>query len=120
MFYGEPNVDGVLTTVTCAHAGFTCLYAGVLHSFDFTSTGQLDRLVLLGAARAEFTGTPQTIPQFASIRGDKFIVWCRDVNTLNVDYITITNKTPLPATQAAAPAAVTKPAQSHGHGKRGP
>lgn len=90
LFYADATVAGVLVTVTCAHEGSTCLYAGVLDTYDFSGTGELERIVLISAARAQFSATPGSAPRFARIPGDKFVVWCRDVNTLNIDYLRIT------------------------------
>jgi hypothetical protein len=79
----EPDIDGVLVTVTCKHRDHTCLYAGVLETYDFTSEGQLEKIVLISAARASLTADPS----FSPIAGDKFIVWFKDINTLNIDYL---------------------------------
>jgi hypothetical protein len=87
LFAGDLTVDAVLVTVTCHHNDHTSLYAGVLDSFEFNGEGQLERLILLQAARAQLAADPAIAPIFTPIAGDKFLIWCRDINTLNVDYL---------------------------------
>jgi len=87
LFSGSPDVSGVLVTVTCQHSDHTCLYAGILESYDFTGAGQLEKIVMISAGRALLTPTPFPNPVFAPIPGDKFIVWFKDINSLNVDYL---------------------------------
>jgi hypothetical protein len=87
LFAEGPNVSAVLVTVSCNHQDHSCLYAGMLHSYDFTSEGELQRIVLTSAARAELPAAPAAVAKFVAIQGDLFVVWCRDVNTLNIDYL---------------------------------
>lgn len=84
-----PVADSIaVITVTCQHKDYTCLYAGILHSYQFTSSGDLQRLVLLNAARAQLVASTEVQPKFTEIPGDRFLLWCRDVNTMNVEYKT--------------------------------
>ena len=84
-----PTADSIaVITVTCQHKDYTCLYAGILQSYQCTSSGELDRLVLLNAARAQLQANTVVSPMFTEILGDKFLIWCRDINTLNIEYKT--------------------------------
>jgi hypothetical protein len=103
LFFGESNVDAVLVTVTCQHQGYTGLYAGILDSYTFTGDGQLESIVLLSAARAELSATSGSAPQFVAIPGDKLLLWSKDINTLNVDYLKVEVQTPS-ATPGSLPA----------------
>lgn len=67
----------------------TCLYAGLLKSYEFSADGEIKRLTLEFAQRAEFSGNIEAITKFVAIPGDRFVIWCRDVNTLNVQYVTV-------------------------------
>ncbi len=88
LFSGEDKgVSAVVVTVTCHHNDHTCLYAGLLDTFVFNGDGQLERLVLLSAARAQLCADPEIRPKFSRIEGDKFLIWCHDINTLNVTYL---------------------------------
>ena len=81
------------------HQDHSCLYAGILQSYDFTSEGELQRITLISAARAELAAAPIAAPVFVAIEGDLLLIWCKDINTLNVDYLH-----PAPPAAAAAPA----------------
>jgi len=94
LFWGEEvsatPITDVWITVTCQHADHTCLYAGFLQSYEFSADGQLERLYLAYAARGEFKSSPDDDPKFVDIAGDVFLIWGKNINTLNVDYVRAT------------------------------
>jgi hypothetical protein len=87
LFFPDKKYPAAMVTVTCHHRDHTCLYAGILLHYHFTSLGELERLVFIIAARAELSSATTT-PIFTDIPGDTFMIWCKDVNTLNVTYLT--------------------------------
>ena len=91
LFGGDqfPRKDAVWVTVTCCHKTQTCLYAGLLKTYEFSQDGEIERLTLEYAQRAEFKGTIDFVPKFVAIPGDRFVIWCRDVNTLNLQYVVV-------------------------------
>ena len=114
LFSEGANESAVLVTVSCKHQDHSCLYAGILHSYDFTSEGELERIMLTSAARASLTAVPAGAPTFVSIPGDLFIVWCRDVNTLNIDYLHPAAAAPVvPPPIPPAPPPAPPPAHPH-------
>ena len=68
LFSEGPNESAVLVTVSCKHQDHSCLYAGILHSYDFTSEGQLERIMLTPAARAELPAAPSLPPCLSPFR----------------------------------------------------
>ncbi len=105
LFHGDesPRKAAVWVTVTCCHKTETCLYAGLLRSYDFSADGEIERLTLEYAQRAEFKGTTKSSPKFVEIPGDRFMIWCRDVNTLNLRYLLVSEDKGSPDQQAQLP-----------------
>jgi hypothetical protein len=105
LFSPEAKITGVVITATCQHKEHTSLYTGVLESYDFTAEGQLELLVLISAARAQLLPSSTIPPVFTPIAGDCLLLWCRDINTLNIDYL-------YPKPPPPSPAPASSPARS--------
>ena len=89
IFWGdENNVAAVWITVSTRHSDHSCLYAGLLLEYVVLADGSLERLVLTNPVyRLSLPADPSSPSTDCQIPGDRFVLWCKDVNTLNVDFI---------------------------------
>lgn len=95
----DPSVreeaQAVRATVTVRTGNEVILYTGILDSYSVNSSGNLQYLVLaepvfrrpLSSDRSNPSDAdPATSSRFYKIEGDRFIVWDRDITSLNVDF----------------------------------
>jgi hypothetical protein len=103
IFWGKENTVGaVWITVSMSHTDHSCLYAGFLKEYVVLADGSLERLVLTSPVyRLSLPADPAAAPTDCMIPGDKFVLWCKDINTMNVDFV-ISQKTVIPSTAGPA------------------
>jgi hypothetical protein len=100
LFSGELAGDsvpaGVLITTTVHHPEGGYLYVGILTHHEVDRDGDLVRLELANAHRRAITADrkpgeeQQTLgssSRYYRITGDVFVIWCKDVQTLNITYL---------------------------------
>ena len=85
---GETDIPelerGVVLSLTVPIAGQTMLYYGLLREYLLDDAGRLDRVVLEGAARRPLGVRGDD--HVYQIPGELFVVDCRNVDTLDIDY----------------------------------
>jgi hypothetical protein len=105
LFTGElrsdlPTPDFVVVTATVDHSGKSYLYLGVLQNYAFDRDGELLRLHLATAMRRPLEGDrkpgeeqqmPDKSGRWYTITGDELVLNMRDVATLNVRYMYVTD-----------------------------
>ena len=96
-------VTDVWVTVTCQHRETTCLYSGFLESYEQQADGQLERIHLVGAERCDFKNG-HDLSAMTPIPGDRFVIWARDINTINLDYMTFEETTKVNVPSQVSPA----------------
>lgn len=89
---------GPIVTLAHSEAGRSYLYQGVLFEYQLDPTGKLVRIVLTAAYRRDFpVGATDLKNQdqdhhWESMSGERFVVNCESVDTLEVDYIWLKKK----------------------------
>ncbi len=87
----DPQDDDVdcWVTVTVKHANHSCMYSGILESYAQAADGELERFALCAPIfRLELNCPPSDDDvKYCRVESDRLVIWCKDVNTLNVEYI---------------------------------
>lgn len=89
LFKGEGQADGVKIAATMEIAGNSFLYVGILAGFFINKEGDLDRLVLISAARRPLERDKDTSSEptrFYPLDGHYFILKYAEMKNLNVEY----------------------------------
>lgn len=83
--------------VTVRQGDGVYVYTGFLETYSLTTDAKLDRIVLMepvyrrpltkDPAEGETLADRDTSGRFYKIPGDRFVVWAKDITTLNVDYL---------------------------------
>ena len=92
--YPEGDPDFLMVSVTLPMASETYLYFGILESYSLTSDGDLRYMVLEGAARRRM-GARSRDEETYFLPGERFVLNCRSVETIDVDYFWIDDEAPI-------------------------
>lgn len=96
LFKGEGQADGVKIAATMEIAGESFLYVGILSGFFIDKEGNLDRLMLISAARRPLKkdkDASSETERFYPLDGHYFILKYAEMKNLNIEYFTaITNQ----------------------------
>lgn len=95
--FPESDPDGIVVSLAVPVCGTTYLYYGLLHEYELDVDGNLQRVVLQAAGRRALAADKNTEPYF--IPGEYFIVNCRNVDTVDIDYFWLDDDAEAPSAQ---------------------